>query len=621
MATDTDSALQQAMNTGDDSTSGSTQPASASAAPQDASSSSSSDEGSNLQALASPAPDASQLPPTSGTLAQTFGAASAPNVFAPSQAPLKGLGGRLRGVLYGLATGNVPGMISGAIDPNDARARYQQRQTIRQAQADTAQATAASAVQNVQFESVRAADSHIQASKQAERIDQLNEESRATVRQMADQHEKFLMDEFGIMPDLSIEGNGQEVHDQATGGLSTLAKENGGTIPPVFANVQPHTASQTKFKIGVYAPSLQDLQKHSAGYRELYDTWRMVQGLPPIDALSWNSGNGNGFRGQRQMALEAMQGLAPVQHFTEQSLPADLASRKQMLAAYEQHTDASGNPDADPAVVKHLQASVDFLQNAYDDMTAMKTKQAADQRAAEAKAALPYELTRAKAEESLRDGDPGSAGQLLVDGDVAPSQIISSRRPSFAQQAFSAAKKIDPNWNAQSAEGYFKTAGSSQNVQFFGSAKSLTDDGGTLDQLQTAYNKLPNGQLPAFNKISDWTAAAAGSGATAGFAQTAIGVADDYAKVMGGGQGSDTSRDQVLKSFAMAHSPAQMKAAIAAAREAVDSQMRSRIGKNPVMNRMYGDQLLIHVTDPKGGDHVFRNQAQADAFKKAAGIS
>lgn len=372
MATDTDSALQTAMNGEDDSTSAA-QPVSASPQQQD-SSTSTSDQGSNLQALASTAPDASQLPPAQGTLAQTFGAATAPNVFAPSQAPLKGLGGRLRGVLYGLATGNVPGMIAGAIDPNDARARYQQRQAIRQAQADTAQATAASAVQNVQFESVRAADSHIQASKQAERIDQLKEESRATVRQLNDQHEKFLMDEFGIMPDLSIEGNGQEVHDQATGGLSTLAKENEGLIPPVAANIQPHTANQPKFKIGVYAPSLQDLQKNSAGYRDLVNTARTVQGLGPIDDLSWSSGMGNGFRGQRQMALDAMQFLSPVQQFTEQNLPSVLASRKQMLAAYEKHMDASGNADADPAVVSQLKASVDFLQNAQDDMAKSKSQ-------------------------------------------------------------------------------------------------------------------------------------------------------------------------------------------------------------------------------------------------------
>lgn len=81
------------------------------------------------------------------------------------------------------------------------------------------------------------------------------------------------------------------------------------------------------------------------------------------------------------------------------------------------------------------------------------------------------------------------------------------------------------------------------------------------------------------------------SGATAGFAQTALGVADDYAKVMGGGQGSDTAREEMLKGFAMASSPKQMEASIDAARGAVGSQMTSRIGSNKAMGRMYGDNL------------------------------
>jgi hypothetical protein len=112
-----------------------------------------------------------------------------------------------------------------------------------------------------------------------------------------------------------------------------------------------------------------------------------------------------------------------------------------------------------------------------------------------------------------------------------------------------------------------------------------------LEQLESAYRKLPNGQIPKFNTIADWKSAASGSGATAGFAQTAIGVADDYAKVMGGGQGSDSAREEVLKSFAMSHSPQQMESAIDAARGAVGSQMTSRIGSNKAMGRMYGEHM------------------------------
>jgi len=75
----------------------------------------------SLQALAQPEPDASSLPPNSttptgsGTLQQTLSPQNNPaqseplSATPPPPAGVKGLGGRLRGVLYGLATGGAPG--------------------------------------------------------------------------------------------------------------------------------------------------------------------------------------------------------------------------------------------------------------------------------------------------------------------------------------------------------------------------------------------------------------------------------------------------------------------------------------------------------------------------------
>jgi hypothetical protein len=584
-----------------------------------------------FEALASPAPEPSS---TGGGIGVSSDASvqaprTVPNVTQASgpqapQEPLKGLGGRLRGVLYGLATGGAIGGIEGAVAPNQVRDAFQDRVAVRKAQVSAAQSEA-------QFESVKAADMAIQSSNRAQQIDLLNQESRARIRQMNDAHAEYMLNTFGIAPDITLEGNGQEVHDQATAALHTLAGENGGNIPVVSTLVHPHDDSNPQFKVNVFAPSQTDLQRNQQGSRKLVDTERTIKGLAPVDDLTWNSGGGKGYQGQREMVADAMQFLSPVQPFTEQDIGWKLAQRKQLLDAYKQHQNQNGTPDADPATVSALSKSVDFLQKAQDDITASKAAQQAKQteletlaKAAQAvaieKATGPIKLAQSRAEEAIKDGDPKAAGQLLVNGDVAPSQLVSSRKPAFAQAAFTAAKQIDPSWNSQAAEGYFSAAKSPANLAFFGSAKSLTDQGGTLDQLQEAYNKLPNGQFPIFNKIADWTAAAAGSGPVAGFASTALGVADDAAKVQGGGAGSDTSREQVLKTFAMSHSPQAMASAINATRRAVDSQMASRIGQNPVMKRMYGDQLLIHVKDQKGTDYVFRTQAQADGFKKEMGI-
>jgi len=397
----------------------------------------------------------------------------------------------------------------------------------------------------------------------------------------------------------------------------------------------------THGSIKVYSPSQQQMQQNATGFRSLINTQRAVAGQPPVDDATFNS---LGFKGQRDAAQAAIAFLSPTPAYTLDKnspsyLPNVLAQKQQQLQQYQQHKDVNGQPDADPTVERQLQNGINYLQHSWDTSNAMENKAAVDQitaeapakaasaaqtATAEAKARLPYELAKTRAEQAVKDGDPNAAGQLLYNGVVAPSQLVSARNPAFAQQAFTAAANIAKSqgktWDAQTAEGYFKAAGASQNVNFFGSAKSLTDQGGTLDQLQTAFNNLPNGQIPAFNKVADWTSAAAGKGSTAAFAQTAVGVADDYAKVMGGGTGSDSARNELLKSFAQSHSPEAMAAAINAARQAVDSQMNSRIGTNPVMKNMYGSQLLVHVKDPQGGDHAFRTQQQADQFKKQAGI-
>ena len=230
--------------------------------------------------------------------------------------------------------------------------------------------------------------------------------------------------------------------------------------------------------------------------------------------------------------------------------------------------------------------------------------QAGRKSAAEAAARQPFELGLAKARQSIQDGDPKAAGQLLASGDVSPSQIISARKPEFAQQAFQAAHDLSSGqWNAQKAEADFKVASSPANLAFFGSAKSLTDTGGTLDQLADAAKDIPQNQIPVFNTIADAVKASTGSGAVAKYASIALGVADDYSKVMGGGQGSDASRTQAIQLISAKQSPAQRAASIEGIRGAVDSQKNSRIGTNAVLQRMYGGSTTSANT-PKGAQGV-----------------
>lgn len=219
-----------------------------------------------------------------------------------------------------------------------------------------------------------------------------------------------------------------------------------------------------------------------------------------------------------------------------------------------------------------------------------KVTQAAAIAGADERARLPGEMSLAAQRQALSQGDPNAAGQLLVNGDATLSELKArGATPEFIAKTLFAARKLsNGTYNAQQSEAQFDVAKSPANVAFFGSAKSLTDPGGTLDQLAETAKSIPQGQIPVFNSIEDAAKAATGSGPIAKYAATLVGVADDYAKVMGGGTGSDASRAQGFKLAAASASPAQREGAIQGIRGAVGSQINSRIGNNPVLKRMYG---------------------------------
>lgn len=228
-------------------------------------------------------------------------------------------------------------------------------------------------------------------------------------------------------------------------------------------------------------------------------------------------------------------------------------------------------------------------------INAGEVRQAAQKAGAEAAARQPYEMALARQKQALSQGDPNAAGQLLVSGDATLSELKArGATPDFIAKTLFAANRLSGGkYNAQSADAQFSVAKSPANVAFFGSAKSLTDPGGTLDQLAKAGSKIPDSQLPALNSLADWEKAATGSGPLSHYASTALGVADDYAKVMGGGQGSDTSRLQALNLIKANASPEGRAGALEGIRGAVTSQTKSRIGKNPVLGRMYGDEEIV----------------------------
>jgi hypothetical protein len=207
---------------------------------------------------------------------------------------------------------------------------------------------------------------------------------------------------------------------------------------------------------------------------------------------------------------------------------------------------------------------------------------------------MPGEMALARQRQALSQGDPNAAGQLMVNGDATLSELKArGATPDFIAKALFAANRLSGGkYNAPAADAQYNVARSEDNVKFFGSANSLIDPGGTLDQLQQAGKNIPHGQLPSLNTLADWEKLATGNGPLSHYAATALGVSDDYAKVMGGGQGSDSSRLQALNLIKANASDEGRGEAVAGIRDAVVSQTKSRIGNNPVLGRMYGSPAL-----------------------------
>lgn len=265
-----------------------------------------------------------------------------------------------------------------------------------------------------------------------------------------------------------------------------------------------------------------------------------------------------------------------------------------------------------------------FIEQAYQNQLGIQKDVAVATNPAMQNAKVAVAQRIKLAEQAITQGDPAAAGKLLADGSVTLSELKSrGTTPEFIVQATNAAQQINPNFNPQKAEADLSVAKSPASVAFFGSAKSLTDKGGTLDQLKEAAKDIPEGRIPVFNSIADVAEAATGSGPIAKYASILLGVSDDYSKVMGGGQGSDTSRTQALKLVPANASPQARDAAIEGIRGAVGSQINSRIGNNAVMKRMYGDQgggNPLSLKAPNGKTYNFKTQQDLDNFKKEAGI-
>jgi hypothetical protein len=227
----------------------------------------------------------------------------------------------------------------------------------------------------------------------------------------------------------------------------------------------------------------------------------------------------------------------------------------------------------------------------------------------------------ARNQQIVNQGDPDEAGRLLANRSLTLPELKSRQvTPKFIADAITSAQKYDPTYKAAEAEAQGKIAASPANSQFFGNTDSLLVKGGTLDQLATAYAALGNTPIPVINKLDNLRKAAVGSGPLAAAYAAQLGVADDYSKVISGGGGSDSSRQQALDIMAVNLSPAGQAAAIDQIRKTIESQRNGRISTNPYMKDMYPDPSTRQETPGQAGTQAAAAPKAAD-FPRPATVS
>lgn len=349
----------------------------------------------DLGAPALPALDASGLGgPQSGPTPPTAPAAapmgSQVNPAPTPQQPVPVWRRMLAGALYGLGnSGGATNFGEGLGRGAEGVLKQKQQEVENQQRA-----------QQLQMESVRAADSHIAALDEHTRINQLTANGKLEYKQHQAEYQEFLQDHFGIEPNLSFNDSSTE----ATAGLQTLANQNGGTIPPVATSQQPEDHG-THGTISAYSPSQQQMRQNVAGFRNLINTQRAVTGQPAIDDPTFNS---LGFKGQRDAALAAITFMSPTPAYNLDKnspayLPNVLAQKTQQLQQYQNHKDVNGNKDADPNVIQQLHNGITYLQKSWDTSNQMENTAAVANinATAPAKAAAAAQETTAKAAAEL----------------------------------------------------------------------------------------------------------------------------------------------------------------------------------------------------------------------------
>jgi hypothetical protein len=268
-----------------------------------------------------------------------------------------------------------------------------------------------------------------------------------------------------------------------------------------------------------------------------------------------------------------------------------------------QHTaDPLYKLETDPGQMEGNKASsaIEMLTTRLNDLTDTQPKARVTRLLAQAKASHVAFLADEQSKENARiaavSGDPKANGQLLAEGDLTLADLKSrGSSPKNITDSVNAAKAYaaahGKTYNASDEVVGEQALKGATNQVFYGSARSLVQQGGMLDQLKRAHDNLGNLRLPVITSIEGWVKYQAGTPTMSAYKQAVLAAADDYAKVMGGGSPTIEQFDALRDGFAYQLSTSQLDAAVDTARNSVRSQVEGRIGPNQYIRKRMGDIL------------------------------
>jgi hypothetical protein len=219
----------------------------------------------------------------------------------------------------------------------------------------------------------------------------------------------------------------------------------------------------------------------------------------------------------------------------------------------------------------------------------------------------------------------------LVHGSMDPANL--SKRSKTYDATLAAANDISMRetgkpFDTAKATADYKFASNPQTKNTLNYLNSLTgrdNNGGNLGTVIQLSTALHQGKFPALNDADQWAKLSSGNPQVAAYRAALVETSDQIAKILqGGGTGNGTSDkklEQAQDLLDRGFNTQQMAAVANTMRDLLGNRKKEMIGDNRYLTQWYGSgQTQITVTDPKGGTHIFGSQADADKFKKLAGI-